>query len=472
MPKLDNKFKILLCGKKELLMGRVRKMIEQDEIHFQYTSQLSFLISRAMFNPPNIVLVDANTDKPSLLGTIYEFVLQFPKIPVYTIATTFQSQDVVEAMREGAKGCYQLPGDYRKLREQVNKALEEWQAAIRQRKFTQQQQKIYNFNEIMGTSPRIMEVLKRAEKVIQNEALTVLITGETGTGKELFARAIHYNSSNKDLPFVDISCSALPDTLLESELFGYERGAFTDAKDKKIGLFELAGAGTIFLDEIGDISKATQSKLLKVLENRVMRRLGGLRDIFVKARIIAATSANLEAKVQSGEFRKDLYHRLTILPLELPPLRERKYDIPLLANYFIKSFDVLYKKRIKGISPLALNELMNYHWEGNVRELRHCIERAILLSEKTWLDVEDIELPGKKQTRSLSLEQEPTSFDNSIIHFSLPVEHAALTNIQQRVVQCVLDYAGGNKRKAANILGISRPRLDRLLFNEDDDIQT
>jgi DNA-binding NtrC family response regulator len=303
--------------------------------------------------------------------------------------------------------------------------------------------------------------------------MTVLITGETGTGKELFARAIHYNGKNKNSPFVDIACSALPETLLESELFGYEKGAFTDAKERKIGLFELAGDGSIFLDEIGDISLATQSKLLKVIEDRSMRRVGGVRDVPVRARVIAATSADLEAKMRSGEFRKDLFHRLKILPLELPPLRERKEDIPLLVNSFLGSFNKEYNRKIRGLTPHALQILMEHEWEGNVRELKHSIERAFLLEESDWITEHDFDFasakarPVKRKVIINKPESLPPKEVDSLM-LLIPLDHATLPEVQRMFAQKVLDHVGGHKVKAAKILGVSRPRLNRILKNAED----
>ena len=306
--------------------------------------------------------------------------------------------------------------------------------------------------------------------------MTVLITGETGTGKELFARAIHYNGKNRNSPFVDIACSALPETLLESELFGYERGAFTDAKERKIGLFELAGDGSIFLDEIGDISLATQSKLLKVIEDRSMRRVGGVRDVPVRARVIAATSVDLEAKMRTGEFRKDLYHRLKILPLELPPLRERKEDIPLLCRSFLDSFNREYNKKIRGLTPHALQILMEHDWEGNVRELKHSIERAFLLEESDWITEHDFDFESRKAApvRRNVVINKPESLppkEVDTLMLLIPLDRASLTEVQRMLAQKVLEHIGSNKAKAAKILGISRPRLDRILRNPRDGIE-
>lgn len=468
MSKWKDKFKILLCGKKEL-MEEVRKIIvESNDVHLLYASSPGFLLGRAVFNLPDLVLIDVEADRMVLRSAVKEFCEHFPQVIVLALATSADHRDAVELVKVGAEGYYLFPDEYRKLSEEIMMLLNEWRMNKRKEEFLELQQRTYDFSQIIGGSPRLQELLRRAKKIIENNAMTILITGETGTGKELLARALHYNSSNRSSPFVDIGCSALPENLLESELFGYEKGAFTDAREKKIGLFELAGDGTIFLDEIGDISRAMQSKLLKVIESRTMRRLGGLRDIPVKARIVAATGVDLEARMKSGEFRRDLYHRLKILPLDIPPLRERKEDIPLLVNSFIKSFNSMYGKKVKGASPEALQKLLDHRWEGNVRELKHSVERAVLLQDGEWLAGDDFEFlstaeaPSRKE-EAVEREKQPQASEKDTLMLVVPIERASLREIQRALAVKVLEHVGGNKRRAAQVLKISRPRLDRIL---------
>jgi two-component system response regulator AtoC len=468
VPTWKDKFKILLCGKKDM-MEEVRKIIvKAEDVHLQYASSPNFLVGRAMFNVPNLVLIEVQRDRNSLHSAVEEFCGQFPDVLVLAVASSADHREAVELMKIGAAGYYLFPNEYRKLSEQIMLLLNEWRLRRSKEEFVEFQQHTYDFSQIIGTSPRLSETLRRAKKIIESNAMTVLITGETGTGKELLARAIHYNSKNRSSPFVDIGCSALPENLLESELFGYEKGAFTDARDKKIGLFELAEDGTIFLDEIGDISHAMQSKLLKVIESRTMRRLGGLRDIPVKGRIIAATSADLEARMKSGEFRKDLYHRLRILPLEIPALRERPEDIPLLVEAFIKSFNSIYAKKVKGVTPMGMQELINHRWEGNIRELKHAIERAVLLQDGEWLTEEDFDFvsgAGRERQKASFRADENVSLppETEPVMVVLPLERASLKEVQRLFALRVLEHVGGNKRRAAHILQISRPRLDRIL---------
>ena len=240
-----------------------------------------------------------------------------------------------------------------------------------------------------ATSPAMQQVKSLLARVAASPASTVLLTGETGTGKDLAAKAVHYNSDRATRAFVNITCSALPEQLLESELFGHERGAFTDARQQKRGLFETADGGTIFLDEIGEMTPALQSKLLRFLEEKAFKRVGGLADVRVDVRVVAATNRDLEEEVKSGKFREDLFYRLQVMPIPLPPLRERRGDIPLLANYYIDRFNREFKKRVRGLSPKATALLEQYQWPGNVRELRNAIERAMLLIDHDTLEPGD-----------------------------------------------------------------------------------
>jgi transcriptional regulator with GAF, ATPase, and Fis domain len=281
-------------------------------------------------------------------------------------------------------------------------------------------------------------------RVAASPASTVLLTGETGTGKDLAAKAVHYNSDRSTHAFVNITCSALPEQLLESELFGHERGAFTDARQQKRGLFETADGGTIFLDEIGEMTPALQSKLLRFLEEKAFKRVGGLADVRVDVRVVAATNRDLEAEVKAGKFREDLFYRLQVMPIPLPPLRERRGDIPLLANYYIDRFNREFKKRVRGLSPKATALLEHYQWPGNVRELRNAIERAMLLIDHDTLEPADF----TTLTRSV----EPTQF-------RLPPEGVNLDEVERQLLVQALERAGGNQTQAAQLLGVNRDQV-------------
>ncbi len=469
-------FTLLLCGGREMLLEVRRSIPVIEDLHLQFASSAGFLASRAIFRPPSAVLLDVTREVThSTKEIIKEFTTKFPSVSIMAVAKERDHVLAVDLVKSGVAAFFCLPRDKRRLSDFVVQIRNEWLSGQRRTEFVELQRKVYDFRHIIGRSVALQQTIDRAHKVIASNTNTVLITGETGTGKELLARAIHFNSRTKHCPFVDIACSALPETLLESELFGYEKGAFTDAKDRKIGLFEMAGEGTIFLDEIGDISLTMQSKLLKVIEDRVMRRIGGTRNIPVKARIVAATSADLETKMRSGEFRKDLYHRLKILPLEMPPIRERKEDIPMLVEAFLPEFTAEYGKHIKGITPETMNMIMEREWEGNVRELKHAIERAVLLEEGEWITEDDFEVRKHRRADhggATATPSRPVSRDGtSTLTLLIPRNNATIGNVQLLLAQKVLEETKGNKVAAARILGVSRPRLDRILRNGsvDDD---
>ena len=282
-------------------------------------------------------------------------------------------------------------------------------------------------------------------RVAASPASTVLLTGETGTGKDLAAKAIHYNSERAAKPFINITASALPEQLLESELFGHERGAFTDARQQKRGLLETADGGTVFLDEIGEISPGLQSKLLRFLEEKTFKRVGGLADIRVDVRVIAATNRNLDADVQAGKFREDLFYRLQVMPIALPPLRERTGDIPRLVNYYIDRYNREFRKRVKGASPEALVMLEHYRWPGNIRELRNAIERAMLLMDREWLQPDDFTTLMRASS--------------SQSQFRLPPGGLVLEDVERQLVAQALERAHGNQTRAGQLLGINRDQV-------------
>jgi transcriptional regulator with PAS, ATPase and Fis domain len=282
------------------------------------------------------------------------------------------------------------------------------------------------------------------ERIAASPATTVLLTGDTGTGKDLAAKAIHYNSDRASKPFVNITCSALPEQLLESELFGHERGAFTDARQQKRGLLETADGGTVFLDEIGEMMPGLQAKLLRFLEERTFKRVGGLADIRVDVRVVAATNRDLEDQVKAGRFREDLFYRLQVMPVVLPPLRERTGDIPLLVKHYIERYNREFRKHVRGLLPEAQTLLNQYRWPGNVRELRNAIERAMLLADRAWLGAEDF------ATLSRNTSSAP---------FRLPPEGVNLEEVERQLLVQALERAGGNQTQAGCLLGINRDQV-------------
>src|SRR5687768_15233038 len=298
-------------------------------------------------------------------------------------------ENAVEAMRLGAYHYVNKPFNLDEVAILVEKALETSQLRREVRTLRSSQGQESGLDAIVGGSPAMQQVKSLLGRIAASRASTVLLTGETGTGKDLAAKAIHYSSDRAAKQFVNITCSALPEQLLESELFGHERGAFTDARQQKRGLFETADGGTVFLDEIGEMTPGLQAKLLRFLEEKTFKRVGGLADIRVDVRVIAATNRNLEAEVQAGKFREDLFYRLQVMPIALPPLRERDVDIPRLASYYIDRYNREFRKNVRGLTPEAAKLLEPYHWPGNIRESKNAIERAMLLIERERLEPND-----------------------------------------------------------------------------------
>ena len=358
----------------------------------------------------------------------------------------------VSVMHAGAGGYFALPGDAELLRSWIRERADRLRSLQDRSAFAATERAKYTFDGILGASAALRQTLDRAARIIPRATVTVLITGETGTGKELLARAIHYNGPRREAPFVDINCAAIPEQLLESELFGHEKGAFTDARSAKPGLFEMANGGTLFLDEIGHLAPSLQGKLLRALEERQVRRVGGTRSTPIDVRVVAATHVDLAAAVKRGQFREDLYYRLNVVPLELPPLRARREDIAPLAQHFLARFAREYGLPEPSLTAAAQRALKLHVWSGNIRELRNVLERAVLLADDPQIDAADLALG------------EGTTVRNDT---GLPFP-ATLAVINSAAVDAMLALCEGNKSDAARRLGISRPRLQRLLDNETD----
>jgi two-component system response regulator AtoC len=321
----------------------------------------------------------------------------------------------------------------------------------------------YNLARIVGSSPKFSRTIDLAKKVSEQTSSNILLLGETGTGKGLFARAIHNYGKNRKDPFVDIVCTAIPENLLESELFGYEAGAFTSARTRKLGLFEIAENGTLFLDEIGDMSLNLQAKLLRAIEKKVIKRLGGIVDIPINARIISATNKNIEELIEEGLFRRDLYHRLNVVTIELPPLKERSEDIITLADHFIEEFNFSFNKAVKKISRELRYFFLGYPWPGNVRELKNVIERAVLLSENGELALSDFSNLINSVPAVMQLNSYDGEVPENVIRMDLNYGTTDLKKLTKHYAIQVLEKVGGNKSQAAKLLGISRPKLDTLV---------
>jgi len=328
----------------------------------------------------------------------------------------------------------------------VEKALETTQLRREVRILRTRQAQPYALVNIVGDSATMKQMRALLSKIAVSPASTVLLTGESGTGKDLAAKVIHYSSSRGGKPFMNITCSALPETLLESELFGHERGAFTGADRQKRGLIESADGGTVFLDEIGEMVPLLQAKLLRFLEEKSFKRVGGTQDVKVDVRVIAATNRSLQEGVKKGQFREDLFYRLNVMAVELPPLRERPDDVPLLINHYIDGFNTEFRKKIRGVTPGAMAALQAYRWRGNVRELRNAVERAMLLAETSELDESHFPM--------LSAGDSDVSSG-----LGLPVEGINLEELERSLVVQALERSGWNQTKAATLLGLNRDQI-------------
>jgi two-component system response regulator HydG len=402
----------------------------------------------------DLVLMDVRMVKVSGLEALETIKSYNPAIPVIVMTAYSSVETAVEALKQGAHDYLTKPLDFDKLRLTLERAMEHTRLKEENRWLRESLGQQFDSQNIIGKSPSMLKLLETVAQVAPSEA-TVLITGESGTGKELIAGALHFNSLRKTGPFVKINCAAITETLLESELFGHEKGAFTGADRRKEGRFSQAHGGTLLLDEVSEMSLMMQVKLLRALQEREFNRVGGETTIQIDVRVIAATNKNLVEQINAGAFREDLYYRLNVVELQVPPLLERKEDIPLLARHFLEIFTDKNRKEIKGFTPKAMDNLIRYDWPGNVRELMNAVERGVVLARSNYLGVEDF--PFMKDSL---LQNDPDSTDPAELFMSgdMPLE-----DVEKAAILNTLEAAGGNKSEAARRLGITRKTLHKKL---------
>ena len=449
---------MLIVDDEELICWSFKQEFEAEgvEVFSSLTGNDGLNIYRETF--PDIVFLDINLPDKNGIEVLKEIKKINPEAIVVIITAYGEVKNAVEAIKGGAYDYIEKPFELSRIRLTVNRALETTELKREVTELQSEKRGKFSFALFAKDSENMADVLSIAKKVAESNATTVLIQGESGTGKDLLAKVIHYESSRASKPFMEINCSALPETLIESELFGFEKGSFTDAKHSKKGLFELAEGGTVYMDEIGDVKLSTQVKLLKVLEERTFKHIGGNKDINVDVRVIAATNKDLKKEVESENFREDLFYRLHVIPIYMPPLRERKKDIIPLAKYFISKLNIEFKKKVSIVSKEAEGLLINYHWPGNVRELRNVIERAMILNNVDVILPEHLPLEITKGVEEGSREL-TAEYKGNDFFIKIPEDGVDFIEVEEKLIKWALSAANNNKTKAAQLLKMSRDTL-------------
>lgn len=456
-PKSSNE-QILIVDDDQVIRWTLREALQSWGFATVEAGSASEAVKQFQADLPAAVLLDIDLPDGSGLDVLREIKREHPDVIVIMITGNVQVDNTISALRGGAYDFIAKPLSLEELRVTLRNGIETRQLRREVAQVRKERAREFNFKQIVGESPAMKKMLGLAAKVAESEVSSVLLQGESGTGKDLVAKAIHYGSERADGPFVAINCAALPATLIESELFGYEKGAFTDAKARKEGLFEQAEGGTLLLDEIGELELSLQAKLLRVLEEGAFRRVGGLKDIPLDVRVLAASNRDLKAESEAGRFRLDLYYRLSIIQIDIPPLRERGDDVLLLSQHYIDTIGARLKRnKVHGLSAETQEVFRKYDWPGNVRELRNVIERALILEDEDKITTEY--LPGGFLAPSRLAQTPITGAIEVSTNFVLPAEGISLDEAELSFVRQAIERSGGNQTRAAELLGISRDQL-------------
>jgi len=451
---MTNKSKILVVDDDNAHRAMLRTLIGGWGYNLDQTDDGAGAIAKVQEQSYDLILMDVRMVKVSGLEALQQIKSYNPAIPIIIMTAYSSVETAVEALKKGAHDYLTKPLDFDKLRVTIERAMEHTRLKEENRRLKESLGRHFDRQNIIGHSPAMLNLLETVAQVAPSEA-TVLITGESGTGKELIAGAIHFNSHRKNGPFVKLNCAAITETLMESELFGHEKGAFTGAERRKEGRFYQAHGGSLFLDEVSEMSLTMQVKLLRVLQEREFTRVGGESTIQVDVRLMAATNKNLPELIGRGAFREDLYYRLNVVGLEIPPLKMRREDIPLLAQHFLGVFAARNRKKIKGYTPQAMDHLIRYDWPGNVRELMNAVERAVVLSQADFLTENDF---------TIIAGSDAVCSDAGRDKAGIPLDGAApLEEVEKATILNTLEATGGNKSEAARRLGITRKTLHKKL---------
>ncbi len=403
---------------------------------------------------PDIILLDIMLPGLNGIETLKLIKKYDENLPVIMLSAQGSIEVAVESLRFGAFDYFQKPIDMQKLEPALKNAIKSYDLVKEIESLKENIKKEYSFDNIISSDGKMQDVFKLVSKVLNND-ITVLIHGESGTGKELIARAIHFNGKRKDKPFIVVNCASIPRELLESELFGHEKGSFTGAHQRKLGKFEIANEGTIFLDEVGELEVLLQAKLLRVIQEKEFERVGGNELIKTNVRIISATNIELKEAVEKKQFREDLYYRLNSFPINIPPLRQRKGDILILAEHFLKTFNDRLGKSIKGFTKRALKLVYEYNWPGNIREMENTIERCLIVAEKDMIDIEDLPSHLRTADPAASIEYSGSLFSDETI---IPFE-----KLKEESIRHALKVTNGNIVEAAKKLQLGRATIYRLM---------